>query len=178
EWYQTRHPQFSRKYQKLPAKKMLAVIEKGSGGIFREVMGTIGHLTSTRSVLMREVSDRADEVLPNTSALVGGLVAARLASGAGGLRELSRLPGSAIQVIGSRTALFSHLRSGTPPPKHGIIFQHRRVHNAPKEVRGRVARVLAAKLGIAARIDYYRRIQAPEFIASAQVAIDRAGLIG
>jgi nucleolar protein 56 len=177
EWYQTRHPQFSRKYQKLPYKRMIIVMEKGAGGIFREVIGTIGHLTSTRSALMREVSDRADEVLPNTSALVGGLVAARLASGAGGLHELSRLPGSAIQVIGSRTALFSHLRSGTPPPKHGIIFQHRRVHNAPKEVRGRVARVLAAKLGIAARIDYYRRIPVPEFIASAQVAIDRAGLI-
>jgi len=125
---------------------------------------------------MREVSARADEVLPNTSALIGGLVAARLLSRAGGLSALARMPGSAIQVLGSERALFSHLRGGTPPPKHGIIFQHRRVHNAPREVRGRVARVLAAKLAIAARLDYYRGEAVPEFIRDAQEKIDGAGV--
>ncbi len=72
--------------------------------------------------------------MPNTSALIGGLVAARLMSHAGGLLELSRLPASAIQVLGARTALFAHLRTKSPSPKHGIIFQHRRVHNAPRDV--------------------------------------------
>lgn len=126
---------------------------------------------------MREVSARADEVMPNVSALIGGLVAARLLSRAGGLSELARMPGSTIQVLGSEQALFSHLRAGTPPPKHGIIFQHRRVHNAPKEVRGRVARVLAAKLAIAARLDYYRGVLVPEFIEEAQARIDAAGVV-
>jgi nucleolar protein 56 len=95
---------------------------------------------------------------------------------AGGLEPLSQMPASAIQVIGARTALFSHMRSGTPPPKHGIIFQHRRVHSAGRDVRGRVARILAAKLAIAARVDYYRGELAPEFVAKSQAAIDRAGV--
>jgi nucleolar protein 56 len=124
---------------------------------------------------MREVSAMADEVMPNVSALIGGLVAARLLSRAGGLPALARMPGSTIQVLGSEQALFSHLRGGSPPPKHGIIFQHRRVHNAPKEVRGRVARVLAAKLAIAARLDHYRGEAVPSFIEEAQARIDEAG---
>jgi nucleolar protein 56 len=94
---------------------------------------------------------------------------------AGGLAPLSRLPGSAIQVLGAKTALFSHLKNATPPPKHGIIFQHRRIHNAPAEVRGKVSRVLAAKLAIAARLDMYRGKAVPEFLEKAQARIDAAG---
>lgn len=176
EWYQVTTPSFSRKYRSLPARKMLDLIRKGARGGLGDVAAEIDRLTVTRTRLMREVSARADEVLPNTSALIGGLVAARLLSRAGGLPALARMPGSTIQVIGSEQALFSHLRGGTPPPKHGIIFQHRRVHNAPREVRGRVARVLAAKLAIAARLDYYRGEAVPEFIKEAQAKIDGAGV--
>ncbi|CVK33321.1 NOP5/NOP56 family protein [Methanoculleus bourgensis] len=177
EWYQVMTPSFSRKYRYLPARKMLGIIRKGARGGLSDVAGEIDRLTGVRSRLMREVSARADEVMPNVSALIGGLVAARLLSRAGGLSELARMPGSTIQVLGSEQALFSHLRAGTPPPKHGIIFQHRRVHNAPKEVRGRVARVLAAKLAIAARLDYYRGVLVPEFIEEAQARIDAAGVV-
>ncbi len=176
EWYQVTTPSFSRKYRSLPARKMLDLIRKGARGGLGSVADEIDRLTVTRTRLMREVSARADEVLPNTSALIGGLVAGRLLSRAGGLPALARMPGSTIQVIGSEQALFSHLRGGTPPPKHGIIFQHRRVHNAPREVRGRVARVLAAKLAIAARLDYYRGEAVPEFIKEAQKKIDEAGV--
>jgi nucleolar protein 56 len=150
DWYRTRNPGFSRKYRWLPGRKMIAVMKRDNSGSFRQV-------------------------LPNCSALIGGLVAARLLERAGGLTELSRLPASAIQVLGARTALFSHMRSGTPSPKHGIIFQHQRVHTARREVRGRVARTLAAKLAIAARLDYYREEIAPEFLSEAQAAVNRAG---
>ncbi len=176
EWYQVTNPSFSRKYRSLPAKKMLAIVRKGARGGLSDVSDEIERLAGTRTRLMREVSARADEVMPNTSVLIGGLVAARLLSRAGGLAALARMPGSTIQVLGSERALFSHLRGGTPPPKHGIIFQHRRVHNAPKDVRGRVARVLAAKLAIAARLDYYRGEAMPEFLEGAQARIDEAGV--
>lgn len=176
EWYQVTTPSFSRKYRSLPARKMLDLIRRGARGGLADAADEIERLAGTRTRLMREVSARADEVLPNTSALIGGLVAARLLSRAGGLSALAKMPGSTIQVLGSERALFSHLRGGTPPPKHGIIFQHRRVHNAPKDVRGRVARVLAAKLAIAARLDYYRGEAVPEFIRNAQARIDGAGV--
>ena len=97
-------------------------------------------------------------------------------SRAGGLAAVAKMPGSSIQVIGAEGALFSHIRTGTPSPKHGIVFQHRRVHNAPREVRGAVARALAAKLAIAARLDYYRGELDTEFVDAANARID--GLMG
>jgi nucleolar protein 56 len=175
EWYKVKRPDFSRKYRNLPAKKMIAVMRRGQGGVFRAMLDEIERMGELRTSLMRDVSSGADLLMPNCSALVGGLVAARLLSYAGGLPELARLPGSAIQVLGARTALFSHIRGGSPPPKHGIIFQHRRVHNASLRVRGRVSRTLAAKLGIAARLDYYRGAEDKEFLRKADEAVKRAG---
>jgi len=175
DWYMVRHPAFSRKYRRTPAPVLVRTMREKSRGALGRVSGEIEQLADTRTALAKEVSARANDVMPNTSALIGGLVAARLMAHAGGLLPLSRLPASAIQVLGARTALFAHLKTRSPSPKHGIIFQHRRVHNAPRDIRGRVARVLAAKLAIAARLDYFRGIAAPEFLAEAQERIDTAG---
>jgi nucleolar protein 56 len=175
EWYVVRHPTFSRKYRRTPAHILVKTIREKSKGALGRVAGEIGQLSETRTTLAKEVSARANDVMPNTSALIGGLVAARLLSHAGGLLLLSRLPASAIQVLGARTALFAHLKTRSPCPKHGIIFQHRRVHNAPREVRGKVARVLAGKIAIAARLDYFRGMTDPEFLDAAQERIDAAG---
>jgi len=174
DWYQIRHPSFSRKYRRMPAHVLVKSMG-GRGGALGKVATGITGLADTRTTLAKEVSARACEVMPNTSALIGGLVAARLLSQAGGLKELSRLPASVIQVLGARTALFAHIRTNAPSPKHGIIFQHRRVHNAPRESRGKVARVLAGKLAIAARLDYFRGCMVPAFLDDAQACIDRAG---
>ncbi|MGB8220170.1 MAG: NOP5/NOP56 family protein [Methanoregula sp.] len=181
DWYQIRHPSFSRKYRRTPAHVLVKSISErnrergGGGGALGKVAAEIMCLADARTALAKEVSARACEVMPNTSALIGGLVAARLLSHAGGLKKLSRLPASGIQVLGARTALFAHIRTHAPAPKHGIIFQHRRVHNAPREVRGKVARVLAGKLAIAARLDFYRGCAVQSFLDDAQVRIDRAG---
>lgn len=175
DWYMVRHPAFSRKYRRTPSHILVRTIREKSRGALGKVAGEIEQLAETRTALAKEVSARANDVMPNTSALIGGLVAARLMAHAGGLLPLSRFPASAIQVLGARTALFSHLKNHTPSPKHGIIFQHRRVHNAPRDLRGRVARVLAGKLAIAARLDYFRGITAPEFLEQAQNSIDAAG---
>jgi nucleolar protein 56 len=177
EWHQVRHPTFSRKYRKTPAHVLIKTIAMKGRGALGRTAGQIEQLAGARTDLAREVSDRANRVMPNTSALIGGLVAARLMAQAGGLLPLSRLPASVIQVLGARTALFAHLRTKSPSPKHGIIFQHRRVHNAPREVRGKVARVLAGKLAIAARLDYFRGVAVPEFLEKAQARIDAVGTI-
>jgi len=176
EWYQIRQPTFSRKYRRTPSHLMVRKIREKTRGALGNVAGQIESLSIARTDLAKEVSSRANRVLPNTSALIGGLVAARLMAQAGGLSQLSRLPASAIQVLGAKTALFAHIRTHTPSPKHGIIFQHRRVHNAPRTVRGRVSRVLAGKLAIAARLDQYRGVADAGFLERAQAKIDAAGM--
>ncbi|HJJ47966.1 MAG TPA: RNA-processing protein [Methanocorpusculum sp.] len=174
EWYSSTTPSYSRKYTRSNPARLLQTLAKSDNPSMKRAAREIQSLSETRLAMMKEVSHEADSVLPNMSVLVGGLVAARIVSRAGGLEELSRRASSSIQVLGAESALFSHIRTGSTSPKHGIIFQHRRVHNAPKEVRGKTARLLAAKLAIAARLDLYRGVLDEKFIADANAKIDAA----
>lgn len=90
---------------------------------------------------------------PNLSALLGPELAARLLARAGGLARLSRLPAGTIQVLGAERAFFEHLRGRAPPPRHGLLFLHPRIQSAPRSERGKLARALAGKTAIAARLD-------------------------
>ena len=96
-----------------------------------------------------------DEIAPNTKAIGGPLLGARLIALAGGLVNLAKLPASTIQVLGAEKALFRSLKTKARPPKHGIIFQHPSIHDSKRWQRGKIARALAGKLSIAARIDAF-----------------------
>ncbi len=65
------------------------------------------------------------------------------------------MPASTIQVLGAEKALFRSLKTGAQPPKHGLLFQHTLVHAAPRWQRGKIARAIAAKAAIAARVDVF-----------------------
>ncbi|MEM4633972.1 MAG: NOP5/NOP56 family protein [Candidatus Anstonellaceae archaeon] len=95
----------------------------------------------------------AQEVCPNLSHIAGPHLAAKLVAHAHGLSRLSSFPSSTIQVLGAEKALFKHLKSGSKPPKHGIIFQHPLISTSPKKARGKIARALSAKLAIASKAD-------------------------
>ncbi len=117
EWHRINNPAFSRKYMRLPKQKLLPMMKRGGSPAFRQIISEIENLASARTALMKEVSRRADEVVPNCSALLGGLVAARLVSQAGSLATLSSLPGSSIQVLGARTALVLSYEGWYPATK-------------------------------------------------------------
>jgi nucleolar protein 56 len=112
-------------------------------------------LYDARRKLEKYIDEAMYEVAPNIRGIVGSVLGARLISLAGGLEKLARMPASTIQVLGAEKALFRALRFGAKPPKHGVIFQHPYIHKAPKWQRGKIARALAGKLAIAARIDAF-----------------------
>lgn len=122
--------------------------------VMRSFARNLTELYGSRAMLIEHIDDEMTHIAPNLTNLAGALVAARLMGLAGGLRKLAMMPASRIQILGANRAMFRHLR-GAPAPKHGIIFQHPRVHRAPRRLRGRIARAVASKLAIAARIDYY-----------------------
>lgn len=101
------------------------------------------------------ISEIVKDSCPNLCALIGGPLSARLISLAGGLERLASLPSSTVQLLGAEKAMFRHLKSGKRPPKHGVIYQHPEIHRAPKWQRGNIARALAGKISIAARMDQY-----------------------
>ncbi|MCX6693882.1 MAG: RNA-processing protein [Methanomicrobiales archaeon] len=176
EWHRVVDPSFSRKFQRAPALKALLGIGEDGMGDLGGVIAMVTGLSDLRSDIKARVTRKAEEIMPNCSSLIGGLLAAKLAVEAGGLTSLASLPASTVQVLGAKTALFSHLTAGTPPPKHGVLYQHPMVRRAGRGVRGRVARVLAAKIAIAARIDHYRGELSDTFLEGAREAIRQAGM--
>jgi nucleolar protein 56 len=105
---------------------------------------------------MENYVDRTmEELAPNIRTVAGALLGARLIAMAGGLQNLAMRPASTIQVLGAEKALFRSLKTGAKPPKHGLIFQHTLLHDAKRWQRGKIARVIAGKLSIAARADAF-----------------------
>jgi nucleolar protein 56 len=105
---------------------------------------------------MEEYVDKTmEELAPNVRAVAGALLGARMIAIAGSLQNLAMRPASTIQVLGAEKALFRSLKTGARPPKHGLIFQHTLLHDAKRWQRGKIARVIAGKLAIAARADVF-----------------------
>ena len=118
-------------------------------GLARSIIG----LYDRRAMMDLYIYSIASEVAPNMCTLIGAPLSARIISLAGGLERLSALPSSTVQLLGAEKAMFRHLRSGKRPPKHGVIYQHPDVHRSPYWQRGKIARALAGKVLIAAKID-------------------------
>ena len=131
-------------------------ISDGDLGRVRALASLAVQLGSLRDGLSAYVESQMKKVAPNVAEVAGATIGARLMAKAGGLDRLAILPASTIQILGAEKALFRALRTGARPPKHGILFQHQAVHMAPKWQRGKIARTLANKIAIAARVDYYR----------------------
>ncbi|MDQ1261422.1 MAG: hypothetical protein QG575_603 [Euryarchaeota archaeon] len=125
--------------------------DENMGLLARAILG----LRESRKATETDVSTTVQALAPNLSALAGPVLAARLITRAGGLRHLAKMPSSRVQVMGADKSLFKHLKGHAPSPKHGIIFRHPAVIGSAKKLRGRVARTLAAKLAIAARLDQF-----------------------
>ena len=143
---------------------MLNVVqEKSRGGeisdenleIVKSLAQRMLDMLDLRKNLEDHLEKEMNNVAPNLAIILGTGVAARMLSRTGSLKKLSSLPASTIQVLGAERALFRSLKTGAPPPKHGILFQHTLVHAAPRWQRGKIARAVAAKAVIAARVDVY-----------------------
>lgn len=121
----------------------------------QDVSSKVLNLYDLRQSLEGYVDSVMSDVAPNIRAIGGSLLGARLLSLSGGLLNLAKLPASTIQVLGAEKALFRALKTKALPPKHGIIFQHPLIHDAKRWQRGKIARTLAGKLSIAARVDAF-----------------------
>ena len=124
-------------------------------GIVQTLAKQILDLFELRKTIEEHIEEQMATELPNITAVLGAAVGARILAHAGSLKRLSSMPASTIQILGAEKALFRSLKTGANPPKHGILFQHAIVHAAPKWQRGKIARAVAGKAAIAARVDVY-----------------------
>ena len=139
------------------------VTEKSRGGdisdanlvIVQTLAKQILELFDLRKNLEDHVETEMRKIAPNLSAVLGTSVGARILARAGSIKHLATMPASTIQVLGAEKALFRSLKTGSQPPKHGLLFQHTLVHAAPRWQRGKIARAIAGKAAIASRVDYH-----------------------
>lgn len=124
--------------------------------IVRKLANEVIVQSNLRDDLSNHVEVAMTELAPNTKELLTATVGARMIAKAGSFEKFARLPSSTIQVLGAEKALFRSLKTGARPPKHGLLFQHPLIHSAPRWQRGKIARTVASKVSIVARIDLYR----------------------
>ena len=177
EWYDLYNPEFSRSVQshelfvegildkeRNELLKLLSIEEKDTLGadLKQEDLEPIKSLThqiydlyQLRKLQMNYISNLMDEYCPNLKAVCDVLVGAKLIEHAGSLKRLSEMPASTIQILGAEKALFRHMKTGSKPPRHGVIAEHPLIANAPEKLHGKIARTLADKICIAAKVDYF-----------------------
>ncbi|MFO8016360.1 MAG: NOP5/NOP56 family protein [Candidatus Woesearchaeota archaeon] len=93
---------------------------------------------------------------PNVQAVAGTLIGARLIEQAGSLKRMTEMPSSTIQILGAEEAFFRHMRTGAKMPKFGYLHAHPFVAEAERKDKGKIARALADKICIAAKIDHFK----------------------
>jgi nucleolar protein 56 len=139
------------------------VTDKSRGGdisnVNLEIVQTLAkqilELLELRKKLEEHIEVEMKNIAPNLSAILGTAVGARILGRAGSIKNLATMPASTIQVLGAEKALFRSLKTGSQPPKHGLLFQHALVHAAPRWQRGKIARAVAGKAAIASRVDFH-----------------------
>lgn len=106
-----------------------------------------------RTQLFSYLKNRMAAIAPNLTVMVGELVGARLIAHAGSLLNLAKQPSSTVQILGAEKALFRALKSKHDTPKYGLIYHASLVgQSAPKD-KGKISRILAAKIALSVRVD-------------------------
>ena len=179
EWYSLYNPEASdkikdhEKFALLIAKKSksqllkeMGIEEKGSFGAdlgekdisaILLLAAQINGFYTLRAHYEDYLKELEKEACPNLAAVLGGTIAAKLIGHTGSLKRLAEMPASTLQILGAEKALFRHMRNNrNRPPKFGLIHEHQLIQKSKREMYGKVARALADKASIAARIDYFK----------------------
>jgi len=121
----------------------------------QEYANQIISIDSYRQDLESNLADLMEKLAPNINAIVGSLIGAKLIAKAGSMKKLAYMPASRLQLLGAEKALYRFLKTGEKRPKHGLIFQWNHIRSAKVYHRGKIARVVAGKIGVAAKVDYF-----------------------
>ena len=145
------------RYRGDPCQYLRDAMKMETEGTLQDEIRKIGEagnrICDLRSSIGNYISAKASEIFPNLYGLVGD-ISIDLLYHAGGLRRMAFMPAGTIQILGAEKALFRHNTYGSKPPKHGVIFKFPGLSSLPSSGRGKVARIMANKVAIAARADY------------------------
>ena len=176
EWFSWYYPELSEEIpdhqafaallleRKKPAQSMGAEVKRRDLEEMQLLAREIARLYELRKSHEAYLHQVMQEYCPNLLELAGTTIGARLLELAKSLKHLALLPASTVQLLGAEKALFRHLRTGSRSPKYGVIHAHQIVQQAKREQKGKAARMLADKLSLCARLDYFKgELKAKEY---------------
>ncbi|CAF0788507.1 unnamed protein product [Rotaria sordida] len=112
-------------------------------------------LSENKQTILSYVESRMTFIAPNLSIIVGASTAAKLMGLAGGLTNLTKMPSCNILLLGAHKKLLGGFSSTAAMPHAGAIFYSKLVQDCPPDLRVRVARLVACKVTLAARVDSF-----------------------
>ena len=168
EWYSYHKPEFSKNcpdheifVNEIIENKDKQIKDGMGADLSKEDLEPIKNLTKQIIELYKfkiKQEDYLEKIMtalcPNMTTITGSIIGAKLIQHAGSLKRLIFLPSSTVQLLGAEEALFRHIKTGAKCPKYGVLHGHPFVSKAKRKDAGRVARILARKISIAARVDY------------------------
>ena len=140
------------------------------------VCTTIQELDKVKARIHSYIASRMSVLAPNTSAMLGTDVAARLVALAGGIKKLGEMPACNIQNLGKKGKNASGLSRISQGIHDGLIVTTKIIQDTPPSMRQRALRLLAGKVALAARLDSFSDdATAPTAAGSATIVDSRAG---
>eukprot|EP00899_Mesostigma_viride_P007101 jgi/Mesvir1/16392/Mv18132-RA.1 len=103
--------------------------------------------------LLGYVESRMTLIAPNTSAVVGTAVAAKLVGLAGGVHALAKMPSCNVKVLGAKRKTLAGFSTATVAPHVGLLASCEVVQNTPPPLRARAVSLVAGKVSLMARVD-------------------------
>ncbi len=150
-------PKFLKLVKAKTIDKELAVDNKEDFESILSLVSLYENIAQTQSQHEKVLTSIMNKLCPRLTKEAGVLIGARLIALGKGLKHLAELPSSTIQILGSEKALFRHLKTGAKPPRFGVLFAHPKIQSVERELQGKTARKLAAKISIAVKMDYYSK---------------------
>ena len=126
--------------------------------LLNEACDIVLKLNETKHRIFEYVESRMTFIAPNLSVIVGASTAAKLMGIAGGLTNLSKMPSCNILLLGQQKKTLSGFSTTQVIPHTGYIYHCDLVQKLPSDLRRKVARILANKCTLAARVDSFHQV--------------------
>lgn len=140
-----------------------------------DIIHYMEQVLSVKDQLISFVEMHMERLAPNTCAMIGAQLAAKMVGLAGGMAELAKIPSCNLQVLGqtkatssSRAGMSTNVMTSAAAaaaagsssgqviskPHEGIINESDLYNRVPPQLQKKALKVIAAKLALAIRCDY------------------------
>lgn len=135
---------------------MVAKLKDEDIDIIIDLAKKVKNLIECREKEKQYIENKMKKLCPNFLKILGVTIGAKILRHSGSLSKLAKTPSTVLQIMGAEKSLFKHMTGRGKSPKYGIIFSHQMIAGVNRKNKGKMARAIADKAALAARIDFFK----------------------